>query len=54
MRGLNSLHTLENFLPDPGISPMAMITSPRGKSRKYASKPRKTPPPSEWKWADER
>ena len=54
LRGLNSLHALENFLPDPGISPMAMITSPRGKSRKYASKPRKTPPPSEWKWADER
>jgi transcriptional regulator with XRE-family HTH domain len=54
LRGLNSLDTLEGFLPDPGISPMAMITSMREEPRKYASKPRKTTPPTEWKWADER
>jgi transcriptional regulator with XRE-family HTH domain len=54
LRGLNSLHTLETFLPDPGISPMAMITSMREEPRKYASKPRKNPPPTEWKWADEK
>lgn len=54
LRGLDSLHTLDSFLPDPGISPMTMITSLREEPRKYASKPRKTPPPTEWKWADER
>ncbi|MFM2198717.1 MAG: hypothetical protein RLZZ505_2149 [Verrucomicrobiota bacterium] len=54
LRGLNSLDTLEGFLPDPGVSPMAMITSMREEPRKYASKPRKTPPATEWKWADER
>lgn len=54
LRGLNSLDTLEGFLPDPGISPMTMITSMREEPRKYASKPRKAPPATEWKWADER
>jgi len=53
LRGLNSLDTLDGFLPDPGISPMAMITSLREEPRKYASKPRKTPPPTDWKWGDE-
>ncbi len=54
LRGLNALDTLESFLPDPGISPMAMITSLREEPRKYASKPRKTTPTTEWKWNDER
>jgi hypothetical protein len=31
-----------------------MITSLRETPRKYASKPRKTPPATEWKWGDEK
>jgi transcriptional regulator with XRE-family HTH domain len=53
LRALDSLDTLEGFLPDPGISPMAMITL-KDDVKKYASKPRKTPPPTPWKWGDER
>jgi transcriptional regulator with XRE-family HTH domain len=53
LRALKSLHTLEHFLPDPGVSPMAMITAVRDEPRKYASKPRKTAPPTPWKWGDE-
>ena len=54
LRGLNSLDTLDGFLPDPGISPMAMITSMRDQPRKYASKPRNPQPSAKWKWGDER
>jgi transcriptional regulator with XRE-family HTH domain len=54
LRALNALDTLENFLPDPGISPMAMTSMLQDAPRKYASKPRKTPPPTPWKWGDEK
>lgn len=54
LRALNALDTLESFLPDPGISPMAMTSMLQDAPRKYASKPRKTPPPSPWKWGDEK
>lgn len=53
LRALQALDTLENFLPDPGISPMAMSSMLQDAPRKYASKPRKTPPPTPWKWGDE-
>ena len=53
LRALEALDTLEGFLPDPGISPMAMITL-KDDVKKYASKPRKTPPATPWKWGDER
>jgi transcriptional regulator with XRE-family HTH domain len=54
LRALNALDTLESFLPDPGISPIAMTSMLRDEPRKYASKPRKTPPPTPWKWGDEK
>jgi transcriptional regulator with XRE-family HTH domain len=54
LRALQALDTLENFLPDPGISPMAMSAMLQDAPRKYASKPRKTPPPTPWKWGDEK
>ena len=53
LRALDALDALEGFLPDPGPSPMAMITL-RDEVRKYASKPRKTQPATQWKWGDER
>ena len=54
LRALNALDTLESFLPDPGISPMAMTSMLQDAPRKYASKPRKTPPATPWKWGDEK
>jgi transcriptional regulator with XRE-family HTH domain len=54
LRALNALDTLDGFLPDPGISPMAMTSMLQDAPRKYASKPRKTPPPTPWKWGDEK
>lgn len=54
LRAMNALDTLENFLPDPGISPMAMTSMLQDAPRKYASKPRKTPPATTWKWGDEK
>jgi transcriptional regulator with XRE-family HTH domain len=54
LRALNALDTLEGFLPDPGISPIAMTSMLQDAPRKYASKPRKTPPPTPWKWGDEK
>ncbi len=53
LRALGALDTLDGFLPDPGISPIAMLKVQED-HRKYASKPRKSPPPSPWKWGDER
>ncbi len=53
LRALNALDTLESFLPDPGISPIAMTSMLQDAPRKYASKPRKTPPATPWKWGDE-
>jgi len=53
LRALGALDTLEAFLPDPGISPIAMLKL-REDTRKYASKPRKSKPTTPWKWGDER
>ena len=52
LRALDALETLDGFLPDPGISPIAMLKL-REDHRKYASKPRKSTPPNPWKWGDE-
>ena len=54
LRALHALDTLESFLPDPGISPIAMTSMLQDAPRKYASKPRKTPPATPWKWGDEK
>ena len=53
LRALNALDTLEEFLPDPGISPLAMVKL-REDPVKYASKPRKPIAPTPWKWGDEK
>lgn len=53
LRALDALDTLDSFLPDPGISPMAMLKL-RDDTRKYASKPRTPQPATDWKWGDER
>lgn len=52
LRGLSALDTLDEFLPDPGISPLAMMKL-QETPVKYASKPRRTPQPAPWKWGDE-
>lgn len=54
LRALQALDTLESFLPDPGISPIAMTSKVQETPRKYASSPRKNPPPTPWKWGDEK
>ena len=53
LRALNALDTLEEFLPDPGISPLA-IAKLQETPVKYASKPRKPTAPTPWKWGDEK
>lgn len=53
LRALGALDTLDTFLPDPGVSPMAMLKL-RDDTRKYASKPRKPKPAASWQWGDER
>jgi transcriptional regulator with XRE-family HTH domain len=53
LRALDALDILEDFLPDTGPSPMAMLKL-QEEPRKYASKPRRSPPPTPWKWGDER
>ena len=53
LRALEALDALEGILPDTGPSPMAMLKL-QEEPRKYASKPRKTAPPTPWKWGDER
>lgn len=50
LRALRALDTLNDFLPYPGISQIAMTSMLREEPRKYASKPRKTPPATPWKW----
>jgi transcriptional regulator with XRE-family HTH domain len=54
LRALNALDTLESFLPDPGISPIALTSMLQDTPRKYSSKPRKTPARTPWKWGDEK
>jgi len=53
LRALQALDALDNFLPDHGVSPMAMMRL-REEPVKYASKPRKTKNTSPWKWGDEK
>lgn len=53
LRALQALHYLEQFLPDPGPSPL-MLAKLQEAPRKYASKPRKAKPTTEWKWDDEK
>ncbi|MFM2243445.1 MAG: hypothetical protein RLZ97_2301 [Verrucomicrobiota bacterium] len=53
LRGLDSLHEWEDFLADPGPSPI-LLAKLQEAPRKYASKPRKAPPATEWKWGDEK
>ncbi|MEI7926949.1 MAG: helix-turn-helix transcriptional regulator [Verrucomicrobiales bacterium] len=52
LRALNALNTLEQFLPNPGISPMKMLKL-QEEPRKYSTKLRK-PSSTAWKWGDER
>jgi len=52
LRALNALDTLEQFLPDPGISPIALARV-QEEPKKYASHPRKPQPTKPWKWGDE-
>lgn len=53
LRALNALDTLEEFLPDPGISPLALMNL-QEEPVKYSSKPRRAAAPSTWKWGDEK
>ena len=52
LRALDALDTLDSFLPDPGISPIAMLKLQES-PRKHAYKVRKKNPDGEWKWGDE-
>jgi putative transcriptional regulator len=57
VRALRSLDWLEQFLPEPEISPMALLAESEGKyhvkrARKHAGRPRKEP--GAWKWGDEK
>jgi hypothetical protein len=56
VRALRALEWIDQFLPDPGISPMALLLQEnkvkyRVKRRKHAGQPKKTV--GEWKWGDE-
>lgn len=53
LRALNALDCIEPILPDPGPSPL-LLARLQEEPRKYASKPRKTPPTTPWKWGDEK
>lgn len=53
LRGLHALDALDDFLPDYGISPMAMLKVQEDPV-KYASKPRKAKNTAPWKWGDEK
>ncbi len=53
LRAMNSLDTLESFLPDPGISPIALTSMLRDEPAKYASGPRRKTGAKPWKWGDE-
>jgi transcriptional regulator with XRE-family HTH domain len=53
LRALQALHHIEQVLPDPGPSPL-LLAKLQEEPRKYASKPRKAKPTTEWKWGDER
>lgn len=54
LRALDAVDILEDFLPDPGPSPLAMARLREDPIRRYASKPRRAPDPAAWKWGDEK
>ena len=54
LRALDGLEVLENFLPNPGPSPLAMARLREEPFRYNASKPRRKPDPAVWKWGDEK
>jgi transcriptional regulator with XRE-family HTH domain len=56
VRALRALPWIDQFLPDPEISPMALLAESEGKyhvkrARKHAGRAKK--PLGEWKWGDE-
>lgn len=53
LRALDALDTLDNFLPYPGISPIAMLKL-QETPRKHAYKTRNKSPEGGWKWGDEK
>lgn len=54
VRALDAMDALEDFLPDPGPSPLVMARLREDPVRRYASKPRRAPDPAAWKWGDEK
>lgn len=53
MRTLGALDQWDQFLPDPGPSPLALAGLRKTPIRRYASKPRRQPePPAAWPWGD--
>ena len=54
LRALDAVDILEDVLPDPGPSPLAMARLREDPIRRYASKPRRAPDPAAWKWGDEK
>ena len=52
LRGLAELPQLEQFLPEPSLSPVQMAKL-QGATRRRASKKRTpAPPPNAWKWKE--
>ena len=54
VRALRAMAWIDQFLPDPGISPMALLLQEESKyhtKRKKAGRPRKVV--EGWKWGDE-
>ena len=54
LRALDSVQYLEDFLPDPGPSPLRMARLREDPVRRYASKPRNAVERAAWKWGDEK
>jgi|SRR5690606_6176499 len=54
LRGIDALEQLDNFLPEPSLSPLQLKAS-TGKQRQRASSKRteSEPPAAGWKWGDE-
>ena len=53
LRALDALDTLNNFLPDAGISPIAMLKL-QETPRKHGYKTHNKTPEGGWKWEDEK
>lgn len=52
LRALGVLHELDDLLPDPGVSPIA-VTNQRVRERKYPYKARSKKKQPPWQWGDE-